>query len=176
MDFAGYLRKGVQIVRLDGDAAAEAARDEQALAPGLAFIAIGGAALGVSNLLLRHGTIGGVIGGPVGALVGYFAGVGILHLVATVFFGGRGEYLALLRAEALASILSWAGVFPVLGALASLWHLPVTVVILERVYAMPRARAIATVGAIVGFFLLLGLIASAFFGAALVAFLAGMTR
>jgi len=46
----------------------------------------------------------------------------------------QGDYLSLFRAESHASILSWAGIIPFIGWLIGLWHLPVTVVILENVY------------------------------------------
>ena len=94
--------------------------------------------------------------------------------MATVFFGGKGDYLSLLRAESHASIIGWAGIIPFIGALVGLWHLPVSVVILQNVYGMPREKAIATVAVIAGFFLLLGLVAVLFFGALLGGFLAGM--
>jgi hypothetical protein len=173
MDLAGSLKKAIEIVKLNGAVAAEVGRDEQALLPGLIFVAGAGLA-GAIGGLARHGGIGGLISAPIAALIGYAVGVGILHLVATVLFGGKGDYLSLLRAESHASILGWAGIIPFVGWLLGLWHLPVTVVILQNVYGMPREKAIATVAVIAGFFLLLGLVAVFFFGALLGGFLAGM--
>jgi hypothetical protein len=173
MDLAGSLKKAIEIVKLNGAVAAEVGNDEQALQPGLIFVAVGGLAAGIGGLAM-HGGIGGLITAPIGALVGYAIGVGILHLVATIFFGGKGDYLSLFRAESHASILGWAGIIPFIGWLIGLWHLPVTVVILENVYGMTRQKAIATVAVIVGFFLLLGLAAVVFFGALLGGFMAGL--
>jgi hypothetical protein len=169
MDFVGSLKKAVEIVKLNGAVAAEVGADEQSLQPGLIFVAVGGALTGIL------GGIGGLITGPIAALIGYAVGVGILHLVATVLFGGKGDYVSLLRAESHAAIIGWAGFIPFLGALIGLWHLPVSVVILQSVYGMPRDKAIATVAVIVGFFLLLGLVAMLFFGALIGGFFAGMT-
>lgn len=176
MDFAGYLKKAIEIVKLNGSVAAEIAKDEQAFTPGLVFIAAGGLAAGISGLVFSHGHVGGVIGGPIMAVIGYFIGVGILHVVATSFFGGKGEYMELFRAEASASIIGWAALLPFIGALAGLWHLPVSVIILENVYQMPRQKAIATVAVIFGFFLCLGILMAFVFGAFLGAFLGGVAR
>jgi hypothetical protein len=166
MDLANSLNKAIEIVKLNGSVAAEVGRDEQSLQPGLLFIAISGLAAGVSSLF-HHGGFGGLVAAPIAAIVGYFIGVGILHLVATVFFGAKGDFMALLRAESHAAVIGWAGIVPFIGGILGLWHLPVTVVILQSVYGMPRDKAIATVAVIVGFFLLLGLALVLFFGALL---------
>jgi hypothetical protein len=175
MDLAGSLKKAIEIVKLNGPVAAEVGRDEQSLQPGLVFVAVGGLAAGIGGLA-SHGGIGGLVSGPIAALIGYAVGVGILHLVATVFFGGKGEYLSLLRAESHASILGWAGIVPFIGWIVGFWHLPVSVVILQNVYGMPRDKAIATVGVIMGFFLVLTLVTVLLFGALLGGFLAGFSR
>ena len=173
MDLAGSLNKAIEIVKLNGTVSAEVGRDEQSLQPGLVFIAGSGLAAGISALF-SHGGIGGLISMPIMAIVGYFVGVGILHLVATLAFGGKGDYLSLLRAESHAAIIGWAGIIPFIGTLIGLWHLPVTVVILENIYGMTRNKAIATVAVIAGFFLLVGLVMMLFFGALLGGLLVGM--
>lgn len=162
MDLAGSLNKAIEIVKLNGSVAADVGRDGQSLQPGLVFVAVSGLAAGIAAIF-SHGGIGGLITGPITAVIGYFVGVGILHLVATIAFGAKGDYLSLLRAESHASIIGWAGIIPFIGAILGLWHLPVTVVILENVYGMPRNKAIATVAVIAGFFLVVGLI-MVFFG------------
>lgn len=166
MDLAGSLNKAIEIVKLNGGVAAEVGRDEQSLQPGLVFVAAAGLAAGISALF-GHGGVAGLITMPITMLIGYFVGVGILHLVATIAFGAKGDYMSLLRAEAHAAVISWAGIIPFVGALIGLWHLPVTVVILENVYGMPRQKAIATVAVIVGAVLLFLLVLVVFFGALL---------
>ena len=173
MDLAGSLNRAIEIVKLNGSVAAEVGRDEQSLQPGLVFIAASGLAAGISAIF-SHGGIGGLITLPIMTIVGYFVGVGILHLVATLAFGGKGDFMSLLRAESHASIIGWAGVIPFIGALAGLWHFPVTVVILQSVYGMPRDRAIATVAVIAGFFLVLLLASVLFFGVLLGGLLLGL--
>jgi hypothetical protein len=173
MDLAGSLNKAIEIVKLNGSVAAEVGRDERALQPGLVFVAVSGLAAGIAAIF-RHGGIGGLISLPISMIIGYFVGVGILHLVATLAFGAKGDYMSLLRAESHASIIGWAGIIPFIGALIGLWHIPVTVVILENVYEMPRNKAIATVAVIAGFFLLLGLVMALFFGALLGGLFMGM--
>ena len=164
MDLAGSLNKAIEIVKLNGLVAAEVGRDEQSLQPGLVFVAVSGVAAGVGSIF-RHGGLGGLIALPITAIVGYLVGVGMLHLVATIAFGGKGDFMSLFQAESHASIIGWAGIIPIIGTFVGLWHLPVTVVILENVYEMPRDKAIATVAVIAGFFLLLGLVMALFFGA-----------
>lgn len=173
MDLAASLKKAIEIVKLNGPVAADVGRDEQALQPGLLFIAVSGLAAALSGLS-GHGGIGALISGPIAAVVGYFVGVAILHFVATILFGAKGDYLALFRAESHASIIGWAGIIPFVGAIVGLWHLPVSVVILQNVYGMPRDKAIATVAVIAGFFLLVGLVSVMVFGALLGGFLMGM--
>lgn len=172
MDLKGSLNKAIEIVKLNGPVAAEVGRDEQSLQPGLIFIAASGLAAGIATIF-QHGGIGGLIALPITMILGYFVGVGILHLVATLAFGGKGDFMSLLRAESHASIIGWAGIVPFIGALIGLWHIPVTVVILQNVYGMPRDKAIATVAVIAGFFLVLGL-AMAFFGVLLGGLFMGM--
>jgi len=166
MDLALSLNKAIEIVKLNGSVAGEVGRDEQSLQPGLVFVAISGLAAGVSALF-QHGGVGGLIAAPIAAIVGTFVGVGILHLVATVAFGGKGDFMSLLRAESHAAIIGWAALIPFIGSILGLWHIPVTVVILENVYGMTRQKAIATVAVIAGFFLLFGLVLVLFFGALL---------
>jgi len=173
MDLAGSLNKAIEIVKLNGAVAAEVGRDEQSLQPGLVFIAASGLAAGISAIF-QHGGIGGLIAMPIMAIAGYFVGVAILHLVATILFGAKGDFMALLRAESHASIIGWAGIIPVIGAIVGLWHFPVSVVILQNVYGMPREKAIGTVAVIAGFFLVFGLVVAMFFGALIGGFLAGM--
>jgi hypothetical protein len=171
MDLARSLNKAIEIVKLNGSAASEVGRDEQSLQPGLVFIAVSGLAAGVAALF-QHGGIGGLIAAPIAAIVGTFVGVGILHLVATVAFGAKGDFMALLRAESHAAIIGWAGIIPFVGSMLGLWHIPVTVVILENVYGMTRQKAIATVAVIAGFFLLVGLLLVVVGGLAIL----GLTR
>lgn len=169
MDLAGSLNKAIEIVKLNGSVAAEVGRDEQALKPGLLFVAAGGLAAVVGSFFsFRHGAgPGALIAVPVSAIVAFFIGVGVVHLVATIAFGAKGDFTSLLRAESHASIVGWARIIPLVGPVLLLWHFPVTVVILESVYGMPRNQAIATVAIVTGGFLLFGLIMMAALGALL---------
>ena len=174
MDLAGSLNKAIEIVKLNGSVAAEVGRDEQSLQPGLVFIAVSGLAAGIAAIF-SHGGIGGLITMPIMAIVGYFVGVGILHLVATHRLRRQGGLSCPCCApsptrRSSAGRGSSRSSAPSIG----LWHLPVTVVILENVYGMPRNKAIATVAVIAGFFLLLGLVMALFFGALLGGLLMGM--
>lgn len=162
MDIAGSFKRAIEILKLNGAVAVEVARDERALAPGLVFVAVSGAA----GALGGGGGVGAALfTGPIAAVLMSFVGVGILHLSATVLFGARGDYMALYRVQAHAAVLNWAAVVPFVGPLVGLWGIPVSVVILEHVYGMPRPKAMGAVAVVVGLFLLLGVAAFVMLGA-----------
>ena len=143
-DFVGYVKQSIDILQLKGDAIDQARGDEEAFTMGLVIIALGGvgAAVGSFNPF-------GIIVFPVLFLVGAFVGAAILHLLATVAFGGKGEFMEFFRPFSLSCILTWINIAwalkVVLGPLAGLWICVVAVVCVERNYGLDRTRAIATV-------------------------------
>ncbi|MBI1865311.1 MAG: YIP1 family protein [Nitrospirae bacterium] len=173
MDIKAYIMRAIEIVKLNGDAAKEAAADEQGLVPGILVVAVGGLASGISSLLFHH-SVSAIIVSPIVAVVFSFIGVGIVHLLASLF-GGKGDYLSLYRAMSLANIVSWARIIPIIGGLAGLWMIPMTVIILERVHELERGKAIAVVAILIGAVILLFMLAVLLFGAML-AGLFGMSR
>ncbi len=142
--FVEYVKQAIDIIQLKADAIDRARGDEEAFTMGLMIIALGGlgAAIGSLNPF-------GVVLYPVFLLVGAFVGAAILHLLATVAFGGEGEFMEFFRPFSLAYILTWVNVVwvlnVVLSPLAGLWICVVAVVCVERNYGLDRTRAIATV-------------------------------
>jgi len=68
----------------------------------------------------------------------------IFHAIARLF-GGKASFQAYYRAAALASIVGWVQVLPVVGTVLSVWTLPVNVIVLEGVHKLRRIEAIAVV-------------------------------
>jgi hypothetical protein len=166
-NFVEYVKQAAEIVQLKTDAIDRARGDEEAFTMGLVIVALAGigAAIGSFNPF-------GLIVMPVFYLVGAFIGAGILHLIATVAFGGDGEFLGFFRPFSLAYILAWVNVVWVLNIvlmpLAGIWMCVVAVVCVERAYNLDRPKAIMTVAIPVVILVFLFLLFLAFLGAAAV--------
>lgn len=149
MDFRKYLGKAVEIIKLRKEAAEEAANDEAALLPGMLILAIGGFAVAIGAILQ------GIVKEPVEAAFFIFFApilnvlmfslfISIFHAIARLF-GGKASYQAYYRAAALASIIGWVQILPVVGTILSVWTLPVNVIVLESVHKLRRIEAVAVV-------------------------------
>ena len=142
--FVEYVKQAVDIIQLNEEEIDRARGDEEAFTMGLVIIALGGLAAAI-------GTVSpfGVIALPVFFVVGAFIGAAILHLLATVAFGGEGEFMEFFRPFSLAYIVTWVNVVwilnTVLAPLAWLWICVVAVICVERNYGLERTRAVATV-------------------------------
>jgi len=154
MGFRDAVRRGIRIVKLERAAYREVAADPQALTQALVIAGLAGIASWLAPPSFR---LGGVILGPLGALLGLFVMAGVLHFAA-VLFGGRGDYLTLVRVWGTGWIVSWALIVPWLGMVVSLWGLVVACVALEELYGLDRPRAVIAVLIPVAAAALLGLI------------------
>jgi len=166
-NFVEYVKQAFDIIQLKEEAIDRARGDEEAFTMGLIVIALGGigAAVGSMNPF-------GIVLFPVFYLVVAFIGAAILHLIATMVFGGEGEFVSFFRPFGLAYILAWVNVVwvlnVVLAPLAGLWMCVVWVICIEREYGLNRGKAIATVAIPVAIFFFLGVLLLAFLGAAAV--------
>lgn len=165
--FVEYVKQALDIIQLKAEAIDRARGDEEAFTMGLIVITLGGigAAVGLINPF-------GVVVFPVVYLVGAFIGAAILHLIATMVFGGEGEFVSFFRPFALTYVLAWVNVIWVLNwvlsPIAGLWMCVVWVVCIEREYGLDRGKAIATVAIPVAILFFLGMLFLAFLGAAAV--------
>lgn len=165
--FVEYVKQALDIIQLKEDAIDRARGDEEAFTMGLIVITLGGigAAVGSMNPL-------GVVVFPVFYLVLAFIGAAILHLIATMVFGGEGEFVSFFRPFGLAYVLAWVNVVwvlnVVLSPLAGLWMCVVWVVCIEREYGLERGKAIATVAIPLAILFFLAMLFLAFLGAAAV--------
>lgn len=166
MDFKGYFMKGVELAKLNRDAASEVAADEGAFGTAVLFFAIGGLAAGLAGSAVSMGAGAAlIIVGPIMHVIGSFISVGILYLIAKIL-GGTGDYKGYYSALGIGSIPQWAQVIPFVGWLVSLWSIPVSVIVTERVHNLSFGKAVAVV--VIPFLLVafLAVLAIAFIGTA----------
>lgn len=147
LELGKYLRKSLEIVMLRGTAAREAAEDARALVPGIIVLAIGGFAVAVGAIIdglvaAAAETVFFLLFAPVLNVLIFSAFIAVFHGVARLF-GGKATFQQYYRATALAWIISWTQVVPLLGAVASLWSIPVNVVVLKSVHRLKTLEAVA---------------------------------
>lgn len=146
MDYKGYLIKGLRILRLDGTAAIDVAKDEKAFLPGVLILVIGGVAAGAGMLMTGAGASQDamflIFAMPFLNVVSYGLFMFVFHLVARLF-GGKATFREYFRAVSFGSMITWIQVVPLLGMAASLWSIPVNIFILEKVHGLRRIEAVA---------------------------------
>jgi hypothetical protein len=157
MQFSEAVKSGIEIVKLNRAIYRKVAETPEAFSQALIIAALVGIA---SWLSPPSFAIHGIILGPLWALIGLFVGSAILHFVATLF-GGKGQYMPLLRVLGIGRVLGWVRLIPVIGAIVDLWSLVIAVVALEELYGLDRTKAILTVIIPAAVLLVLGLIALA---------------
>lgn len=146
MDFMGYVKEGIEIVKLNKKSISKIAKDKKAFRWAMIFFLIGGVAsaigrlnmLGIVNMLL------GIVITPISALIWSFISYGVVHLLAKIF-GGTASFREFYSASGIGSILTWVSVVPFKGSflsfLASLWGLVVTFFVLKTVHKLSSVRA-----------------------------------
>jgi hypothetical protein len=147
LEFKKYLKKSLEILSLKGLAAQEAAADERALKPGILILAIGGLAVAIGAVVEGKVAAPGeaaflILFAPVLNVVMFTVFIAMFHGFARLF-GGKATFREYYRATSLAWIISWAQAVPVLGAIVSLWSLPVNVVVLKSVHKLSTLEAVA---------------------------------
>ncbi len=164
--FVGYVKQAIEIIQLKGDAIDRARGDEEAFTMGLVIIGLAGIGAAIGSLFPV-----GLVVFPLMYAVGAFVFAAIVHLLATMVFKGEGEFIEFFRPYSLAYVLHWVNVVwvlnMVLGWVAGLWMLVVTVVCVERCYKLDRAQAIATVAIPVAVLFILSMMFFAMVGVAL---------
>lgn len=166
MTFKEYFSKGIEIVKLNRDAADEVAAQEDAFGMAMLFFAIGGLAAGLGSVMVSLGFgFFMLIFFPVMHVVGSFIWTGILFLLARLF-GGTGTFKAHYSALGIGSLPGWAQIVPVLGGIVALWNIPVSVIVTERIHKISTGKAVAVVLIPMVFIIILALIAVVMIGMA----------
>ncbi len=159
MTFKEYLSKGLEIVKLNRDAASEVAAQEDAFGMAILFFAIGGLAAGLGSVMTKLGFgFFTVIFFPAAHVIGSFVWVGVLYLLSKLF-GGTGTYREHYSALGIGSLAGWAQIVPVIGGIVALWNIPVSVVVTERIHNISTGKAVAVVLIPIVFFIIIALIA-----------------
>lgn len=147
LEFKKYLKKSLEIIKLKGTAAQEAAADERALVPGILILAIGGFAVAIGAVLEGQVTAMAetaffILFAPILNILMFSIFIAVFHGVARLF-GGKATFQEYYRATSLAWIISWAQAVPVFGTIVSLWSVPVNVVILKSVHRLTTLESVA---------------------------------
>lgn len=146
LGFRGYFLKGIDILRLKGDTAAEVSKDAKAGLAGFMVLLIGGIIVSAGSIIesdfIPAGTATFIIFLIEIAicLMAFFLFIGIIHLLAKAM-GGQARFREFYRPTALSFIYIWAHIIPIFGAVLGLWSIVVNVKILEKVHKLTRVRA-----------------------------------
>jgi len=147
LEFVKYLKKSIEILMLKGATAEEASKDEAALRPGVVILAVGGLAVAIGALL--EGQVSApaeaaflILIAPPLNVVMFSIFIAMFHGFARLL-GGKATFKEYYRATSLGWIISWAQAVPALGAVLSLWSIPVNVLILKRVHRLSMLEAAA---------------------------------
>jgi hypothetical protein len=164
MDFRTAFNRGVELVKLNRDAAEAVASDESSFTWAMLFYAIGGFAAAISYTALSFG-LGGImlIFSPIAHVLISFVYAAVLHIIARLF-GGTGTYKGYYSALGIGSIPGWAQVIPLIGTLAAFWSIPVAVIVTERVHKLSFGKAVAVVVIPISILFILVLLAVAVLG------------
>ena len=155
-----YMSAAIAIARLDVEVMGRVSRDRMAIVYGAAMFVV----VTALSLLLRFviagvaPNIAAIAFGAVFGLVVSVVTTGIIHVLAKVMFQATGTLAGLLRVLWLGSIVSLAGVIPIIGGIVSaIWSVLLTMVTFQEVDGIERLQALAlSIGVGLGFYLLLG--------------------
>ncbi len=143
MAFSDSVKDGIEIVKLNKKVIIKVSKDANAIGVGIGIVALSGVALAIGSLDPFS-----VFILPISAIVVSFIGIGIFHLLATLF-GGTGNFIDFYKAASHGYVIHWISAIPIIGPIlnffASLWMLVMYVVIIENVYKLTRGKAIVVV-------------------------------
>lgn len=143
MSFTDYVKKGIEIAKLNGKVAEHVAKDKNATGMGVLILVLAGVAAAIGRL-----NPVGIIAIPIANIVGWFIMIGVFHLIA-LLFGGKATFSELYRPLTVSSVIYWVSVIPfigpVLSSIASLWEIVVSVVVIRDVHKLSTGKAVAVV-------------------------------
>ncbi|MBI4146566.1 YIP1 family protein [Candidatus Woesearchaeota archaeon] len=179
MDLGLGFNRALRILKLDGSAVEESARD-----PGMTtvvFVMILLAALGSAiGLLIQTGEVVGAVFGIIGGLIGGIIGLLIATLltwIVAMIFGGKADFMELWRPYGLVSIVgvitgilaAVPAVGQILNIVIFLYLLVVSVVIIKHVYDFSIGKAVGVVVVELAIILVIAIVLAMLFGAAMFA-------
>lgn len=174
MGFLDSVKRAIRLVRLDGKAAGEIAKDKDSILYGFVIIAVAGilyasafhiktVPFNAKDFLTEFGTY----------VLFTIVGILIFHGLAKIF-GGKSNFKDYFRAQSHVSLLGWLSIlmiinipfFPnVLDFLIMVWGTVMTIVILKSLHKLSTGKAIVVAIALPVLLILLVIIgALAYFG------------
>jgi len=143
MEFSDYIKKSIEILKLNQSVMSDISNDNQSFLMGIIFLAIGGVASGIGQMSIVYAFIF-----PILIVILAFISNGIIHLIA-LLFGGKANFKAFFSVIGIASITQWVLVIPVIGAflgvLTAIWSVVVLIFTLKSVHLLNTPRAILVV-------------------------------
>ena len=171
MDFMNYIKQGIEIVKLNEKAMVSASKDNDATLGAVLIALVGGVAGAIGTLSFMSIPLNAVF-----QVIGLFIFGGIIHLLA-LLFGGKGDYLGVIRPMGLAMVLSWISVIPFIGPMlmlvVGLWSIVVDVMIIKSVHGLSTLKAALCVLIRVIIAMVIALIFVVMVGAAILSAFAG---
>ncbi|MBW2171310.1 MAG: hypothetical protein JRF69_04910 [Deltaproteobacteria bacterium] len=151
-----YFRRAIEIIKLKQPTMVEVARDPNALRFGIAVTAMGGALAFIPGKSLA-----GVFVGALFSILALFLFAGFVHLFCG-YSKGKEEYLGFARIVGLSGVLDWTVIIPLVGLVATIWSVVISIVAAQVVYQSTGARA--TLAVLISAVVLWMIALSTFFG------------
>ncbi len=144
-----YFKSALNIIKLNRQSISEISTDENATKLAIVIVLISGFISALLSILIYGSTMQFIqgmfswftlISTPILSLISLFLWVGILHLISKIF-RSSGEYIGLFRVLGFANLLVIFTGIPLIGFLALIWTLVVTVVALSEIENLTMGKA-----------------------------------
>ncbi|MBS3125693.1 YIP1 family protein [Candidatus Woesearchaeota archaeon] len=143
MTFKEGVSRALAIIKLDGAAVDDTARDSSATGMAFLIAILAGVANAIGSLMLP-----GLIILPIMMVVGLLVSTLVLWIIAMIF-GGRASFMELLRPIGHSMMLSWVTVIPIIGPFLSffvgIWSIVMDVIIVREVFDFSTGKAVTVV-------------------------------
>ena len=130
-----YLKKAIEIVKLNQSVMSQVAGDPNAIRFGIALAAIGGALAFIPGKNLA-----GLLVGALFSIFALFLFAGLVHIFCG-YSKGKPEFMGFVRIIALSSIIDLAVVIPFAGLAITIWSVVISIVAAQVVYYLNRGKA-----------------------------------
>ena len=130
-----YLKKAIEIVKLNQSVMSQVAGDPNAIRFGIAVAAIGGALAFIPGNYLA-----GLLIGALFSIFALFLFAGLVHIFCG-YSKGKHEFMGFVRIIALSSIIDLAFVIPFAGLAVTVWSVVISIVAAQEVYHLTRGKA-----------------------------------
>ncbi len=157
MKFTESIKRAIEIIKLDTKVVEKVAKDHKSTTAGILILIIGGIISGIAEKDIVLITVT-----PIMVLITSFIGIGILHLIATLF-GGKEEFIGLYRVLTHASILNWISILNIIPPIkvivtivVSIWSIIVNYVAIMHIYKLSRVKTVFVILIPIILFLIIG--------------------